>query len=159
MSWGSPECRPSFCQLLRHSAFLPVRRGGARRGSESGIAAPGQPRRKLHCGILLTPDASDYQYRNIYVDESLKFDPRVGGTGVSECTKGIGLASACAHCTRVRLRTDPTLVILISASEGVPRESNVWKFLFLGSSSSITCFSWMSRVALRGGGDVEGIGV
>jgi hypothetical protein len=59
----------------------------------------------------------------------------------------------------VRLRTDPTLVILISASERVPRESNVWKFLFLGSSSSITCFSWMSRVALRGGGDVEGIGV
>jgi hypothetical protein len=45
---------------------------------------------------------------------------------------------------------DPTLVILISASEGVPRESNVWKFLFLGSSSSITCFSWMSRVALLG---------
>jgi hypothetical protein len=57
------------------------------------------------------------------------------------------------------MRTDPTLVILISASEGVPRESNVWKFLFLGSSSSITCFSWMSRVAPRGGGDVEGIGV
>ena len=159
MSCGSLGPQTEFLPTSAASAVLPVRRVAQNRGSESGIAAPGEPRRKLHCGILLTPDASDYQYRNVYVDESLKFDPRVGGTGVSECTKGIGLASACAHCTRVRLRTDPTLVILISASEGVPRESNVWKVLCLGSSSSITCFSWMSRVALRGGGDVEGIGV
>jgi hypothetical protein len=69
------------------------------------------------------------------------------------------IASIRAHCKPIAQGHDPTLVILISASEGVPRESNVWKFLFLGSSSSITCFSWMSRVALRGGGDVEGVGV
>ena len=69
---------------------------------------------------------------------------------------GIGLRPLYARPFKDK---DPTLVILISVSEGVPRESNVRKFLFLGSSSSITCFSWMSRVALRGGGDVEGIGV